>query len=107
MSKLNEFLPCVLVDVVNDYMMISKEDVALNKHWIDYEFKINVKLFEILQNKVGVRNTIYPLPKVIKEKFFFKFSRNRIMEMTDIGREIILSYCYEEDIDEDEFFENF
>ena len=107
MNKLNEFLPFVLVDVVNDYMMISKEDVILNKHWIDYDFKINVKLFEILQNKVGIRNATYPLPRIIKEKFFFKISRNRIMEMTDIGREVIFRYCYEEDIDEDEFFENF
>jgi hypothetical protein len=87
--------------------MISKEDVALNKHWIDYEFLLNVKLFEILRNKMGI-NTRYPMPTDMKEKFFFKISRNnRIMDMTDIGREIILSYCYEEDIDEDEFFANF
>lgn len=107
MNNLKNFLPSVLVDITNEYLMISLEDVILNKYWIDYEFKINVKLFEILQNKVGINNATYPLPKSIKEKFFFKISRNRIMEMTDIGREVILSYCYEQDIDEDEFFEDF
>ena len=107
MNNLKEFLPSVLVDITNEYLMISLEDVILNRYWVDYEFLINVKLFEILQNKMGINNATYPLPKIIKEKFFFKISRNRIMEMTDIGREVVLSYCYEEDIDEDEFFENF
>ena len=107
MNKLNEFLPCVIVDIVNDYLMISKEDVILNKYWIDYDFLLNVHLFKILQNKVGIRNARYPLPRIIKEKFFFKISRNRIMQMTDIGREIMISYCYENDIDEDEFFQDF
>jgi hypothetical protein len=70
MNKLNECLPCVLVDIVNDYMCISLEDVILNKYWIDYEFLLNVKLFEILQNKVGINNATYPLPRIIKEKFY-------------------------------------
>jgi hypothetical protein len=86
--------------------MISKEDVALNKHWIDYEFLLNVHLFKILQNKLGL-NTRYPMPTDMKENFMFKISPARTVQMTDIGTRLMSEYCYDEDIDEDEFFQDF
>jgi hypothetical protein len=107
MNNLKEFLPSVLVDITNEYLMISLEDVILNRYWVDYEFKINVKLFEILQNKMGTNNTLRHLPRILKDNFFLKISRARTMQISEVGREVMLSYCYEQDIDEDEFFEDF